>query len=129
MRYLIKSLSGITLGLSTTLLFASPAFLITHNHTDVESNAYINEKPSPNPTKANKDSMILWGAVRMICYQKTSNNLCPALIKMATNTNQPVELGLVQMNIETGEISPKLLSKNGYTLTVNGPGEATLTKN
>jgi hypothetical protein len=47
---------------------------------------------------------------------------------MATNTPNPVELGWVSMNLVTGDISPKFLSANGYTLEVNGPGETTISE-
>lgn len=124
-----KSLAVITLGLSAATAFASPAYLTTHNNTNVESNAFISGTPSPNPTKAKSTNSVMWVVVRMACYGHTNGNKCPAVIKMATDTAKPVELGTVSVDVETGDITPKRLSANGYTLTVNGPGEATLTKN
>ncbi len=47
---------------------------------------------------------------------------------MATNTANPIELGSVVMNLDTGEIVPNELHANGYALYVNGPGETTLMK-
>jgi hypothetical protein len=130
MNGLIKNLSILTIALSTTAAFASPTYLTTHNNTNVESNAYIaGFIPSPSPTKAKSTNSLLWVAVRMACVGHTSNNKCPALIKMATDSATPVELGTVELDIETGEITPKIISANGYTLTVDGPGEATLTQN
>ena len=41
-------------------------------------------------------------------------------------TNNPVELGWVQMNVSTGDIIPKTLSANGYTLKVIGVAEVDL---
>lgn len=123
-------LSALTLGLSTTVALATPTALTTHNLTDVESNAYIGGTiPSPVPTKPNYNNVVPWIVVQMACYGRTIDGDCPATIKMATNTAKPVEIGEVFLNMVTGEINPKFISANGYTLTVNGPGEVTLTKN
>ncbi|KTD25023.1 Uncharacterised protein [Legionella lansingensis] len=129
MNQLLKSLTASALALITTAALASPAYLITHNRTNVESNAYVAGVPSPHPTKANSDGKVSWLAVRVACYNHTENGICKAVIKMATNTPNPIELGVVSMNIESGDITPKALTGNGYTMTVNGLGEATLTKN
>ncbi len=32
------------------------------------------------------------------------------------------------LDLNSGEITPKVIKSNGYTITINGPGEATLTK-
>jgi len=106
---------------------APPKQLITHNNTDVESNAYIaGTIPSQNPTKPHSDNKVLWTAVRMACFGHLDNKKCLAVIKMATNTATPVDIGTVSVDVDTGEITPKFLSANGYTMTVNGPGETTL---
>ena len=47
---------------------------------------------------------------------------------MDTNTGNPIEIGIVSLDLTTGDISPKQISANGYTMTVNGPGESTLSK-
>lgn len=127
---LIKSFSAIVLSLSAVTAFASPAFLITHNNTGAESNAFIaGTIPSPYPTAANSTRQIRWNMVKLACYGHATANKCPALVKMATNTDKPVDLGMMTMDLDTGDITPKKLSSNGYTLTINGPGEATITKN
>lgn len=125
------SLSRFVLGvgvLSTSMAMASPPKqLITHNNTDVESNAYIaGTIPSQHPTKPHSDNKVVWTAVRMACFGHVENKKCMAVVKMATNTATPVEIGAVFVDLETGDITPKFLSANGYTLTVNGPGETTL---
>ncbi|CEK11303.1 hypothetical protein [Legionella hackeliae] len=129
MKQILKRLTISALALAATTALASPSYLVTHNKTDVESNAYVAGKPSPHPTAANSDGKVSWYVVRMACYGHTDKNICKAVVKMATDTANPVDLGTVSLNIDTGEISPTRLSGNGYTLTVNGPGEATLTKN
>ncbi|PJD95711.1 MAG: hypothetical protein CK426_04065 [Legionella sp.] len=130
MKFVLKSLSVLTLSLSTLIAFAAPTHLITHNNTNEESNAYIAGAPSPYPTKAQSTRTVLWNLVRMACYGHTDNTgKCSAVIKMATNTPNPIELGVLSMNLSTGDITPKVLSANGYTFTVTAPGEATITKN
>ncbi|KTD65745.1 hypothetical protein [Legionella spiritensis] len=130
MNGILKGFAVITLGLSATMSFAGPSYLVTHNDTSVESKAYVaGIIPAPTPAAPNKTTSISWIVVKMACYGHTTNNKCPALIKMATNTAHPVELGTVEMDLDSGDITPKKLSANGYTLTVNGPAEATLTQN
>ncbi len=125
-----KIFAAVTLGLCSHITFAAPSYLITHNHTDVESNAYIDGTlASPYPTKAHADNSVNWLAVRMACIGRTTNNKCKALIKMATNTSNPVILGWLEMDLSTGDITPKQVQGNGYTLTVNdNPGEVTLSQ-
>lgn len=116
------------IGLFSSVVLAAPQYLITHNLTDVESNAYVAGQASPAPTKARSTNLVSWFVVKMACYGHSTNGKCPAEIKMATNTASPILLGTVEMDTETGIITPATLSNNGYTLTVNGPGETTLSK-
>lgn len=119
-----------TLSITATTALASPTSLITHNTTDVESNAFIAGTIKSNyPTKAHSDNHVSWVSVKMACFGRTVNGKCSALIKMGTNTPNPVDLGYVIMDLNTGDITPKQLSGNGYTLIVNGPGETTLLAN
>lgn len=129
MNRLFQNLAVTALSLAATTALASPTYLITHNKTNLESNAYVAGKASPVPTKANSDGKVHWGVVRMACAGHTTEGKCEALIKMATDTANPINVGVVRLDIESGDITPKVLSANGYTMTVNGPGEATLTKN
>ncbi len=125
-----KILAVTTLGLCSQAALAAPSALMTHNHTDVESNAFIDGTvKSPYPTKAHADGSVSWTAVRIACLGHTSNNKCKALIKMATNTANPVNLGWLEMDLTSGDLNPKQVQSNGYTLTVNGPAEVTLDKN
>lgn len=129
MNSMLKSISALALSLSAASALAVPTYLTTHNNTDVESNAYVaGTIPSPYPTKAHSTHQVFWNMVRFACYGHTSGGNCIALIKMATDTAKPVDVGYVSMNLDTGAITPQKVSGNGYTLTVNGPGEATITK-
>jgi hypothetical protein len=133
MKLMLKSLAALALSLAAATALAVPAYLITHNNTDLESNAYIaGTIPSPYATPAHDFRKVYWTMVRMACYGHTTDKKkikCSALIKVGTNTPNPIDVGTVVMDLETGDITPKQISNNGYTLIVNGPGEATLNKN
>lgn len=108
--------------------YATPDYLVTHNKTDVESNAYIAGIASVYPVKPNSERSISWYLVRLACWGHATNDICEAEIFMDTKSKKPVSVGIMKMNLKTGEITPKQSSKNGYCATVSGPGETTLTK-
>jgi hypothetical protein len=115
---------------ATSAALASPILLITHNTTDLESNAYIaGTIQSHYPSKPHNDNKVSWVSVKMACFGHTTDSKCPALIKMGTNTPNPVDIGMVYMDLNTGDINPKQITANGFTMIVNGPGETTLIKN
>lgn len=130
MKLILKSLSTIALSLSAfTAAVAAPTYLITHNNTNVESNAYVAGAPSIYPTAPHATRQVAWNLVRIACFGHSKDNKCSAVIKMATNTSAPLVLGTVSMDLTTGDINPKVVSAHGYTITVNGPGETTISKN
>ena len=130
MKLMLKSLSAIVLCMAAATASAVPTYLTTHNNTNEESNAYVaGSIPSPYPTAAHSTRQVFWTMVKMACYGHTTNGKCTALIKIATNTSNPISIGTVTMDLNSGDISPKEISNQGYTLTVNGPGEATINKN
>jgi len=116
------------LGLASAMAFAvPPRQLITHNTSDLDSNAYVaGTIPSQHPTKAHSDGKVLWASVRMACYGHVVNGKCPALIKVGANTDHPIELGMLYLDLTTGAITPSELHSNGYAMIVNGPAETTL---
>jgi hypothetical protein len=129
MNLMLKSISAIALSLSAASALAAPNYLTTHNNTNEESNAFIaGFIPSPYPTGAHSSRQVSWNMVRLACFGHTTNGKCSALIKMATNTSNPIELGSLNLELDTGDITPKQLSAKGYTVTVTGPAEATITK-
>lgn len=132
MNCLLKTITAGALGFITATSSAAatpPRQLITHNTTNTESNAFIDDNiPSQYPTKAHSDSKVFWTVVKMACFGHTVNGKCSALIKMETDTTHPLSIGKVYVDIETGDITPKQLSAHGYTITVNGPGETTLSQ-
>jgi len=130
MNLLSKSITAIALSLSAATALAAPDFLTTFNNTDLESNAFVaGTIPSPYPTAAHSSRKVYWNMVRIACYGHTTNGKCSALIKMATNTANPIEVGSLSMDLMTGDITPKTLTANGFTVTVTGVGEATISKN
>lgn len=129
MQQLFRLLAITSLSLVATITSASPFFLITHNTTDSESNAFISGMiASPHPSKPHSDNKVSWLSVRMACFGHVVNNQCLAVIKMDTNTDHPIAIGTVNLDLSTGDITPKQISANGYTMTVIGVGESTITK-
>ncbi len=110
---------------------APPKVMITHNTTDVESNAYIaGTIPSKHPTAAHSDNRVAWAEVRLACFGHVNAGKCDALVKVATGPSDggAIDIGVVSVDLNTGMITPGVLSANGYSLIVNGPGEVTLVK-
>ncbi|WP_367606213.1 hypothetical protein [Legionella sp. W05-934-2] len=128
MNKLIGLAAGATLALSSSAFAFTPMYLTTHNNTSVESNAWVNGQPSPYPTKPNSTKQVVWGLVQLACAPIIVNGTCSADVKMETNTAHPVTLGRLTMDLRSGVITPAVVAANGYRLTVNGPGEVTLTK-
>lgn len=122
--------TSVMLFIAASVAFAAPPkVLITHNETDFESNGYIaGTIPSQHPTKAHSTGRVMWASVRMACFGHVINGRCEALIKIATDTDHPIELGTVSVDLNTGDIQPKALYANGYKMIVNGPAESTLSK-
>jgi len=130
MRRIIYTLTTLALSFAVqTTAFASPKQLITHNLTDYESNAFVaGTVPSQYPTKAHSSGKVFWAAVRMACTGHIIDSKCSALVRVGTNTENPIDVGTLELNIETGEITPSVVHGNGYTITVNGIAETTLSK-
>ncbi len=122
--------SALALGLTSSFALAvPPKMLITHNETNLESNAFVaGTIPSQHPTKANSEGRVMWASVRMACFGHITNGKCPALIKVGTDTDNPIEIGTVTVDLNNGDIQPKSLHANGYSMIVNGPAETTLLK-
>lgn len=130
MKRLLITLTSAGLALAATEVLASPQKLVTHNLTNVESNAFVAGTISSRyPTRPHSDGKVSWTEVKMACFGHIMNGKCDALVKMETNTPHPINLGWVKLDLESGDITPKSLTANGYTLLVNGPGETTLIKN
>ncbi len=125
---LLKTILGAgLLGLSS-LVSATPSELITHNDTDVWSNARISGVYSPHPTKPHDTNKVNWWSVRLACFGHTQGSKCKAEIVADTMGENPVSLGEVSLDLDTGEITPTRIEKDGYVMEVVGLGESRLTK-
>ena len=114
---------------AVSVVAAPPRYLITHNTTDLESNAFVaGTIASQYPTAAHANGKVFWGAAKMACFGHISNGICPALIRIGTDTPNPMDIGTLYLNLDSGEITPASIQGNGYTALVNGPGEITLLK-
>ena len=57
------------LSVTATTALASPTVLITHNTTDLESNAFIDGTiPSNYPSRPHSDNRVSWVAVKMASF-------------------------------------------------------------
>lgn len=105
----------------------TPQYLITHNKTPYQSMTYVDGRISlPKVSDPSSDTAILWLTVNKLCYGRTASNKCPLVIKMRTDSGYPFDLGVIYVDLKTGEINPKQLSNNQVTLKVNNVGEFTL---
>lgn len=134
MNFLFKTLIATAFIMSTSMTFARPTpikhppttGLITHNLTNEDSNAFINGTiPSIYPTQRQSERTVPWPFVHLICKNYLVDNQCNATIVMSPKSN-PVTIGSVSMDLETGEITPKQLRAHGYKVSVIGVGEVTL---
>lgn len=129
MKLMLKGISAVTLALATGISFAAPQYLLIHNHTNLTAGAFVGGTvPPQHPTKPNSDSKVFWGLVKMACLSHTVNGQCPALIKLGSNNEYNITVGYMNLDMNTGDISPKDISGNGYRIIINGPGEASITK-
>lgn len=130
MNALLKGVAAMTLGLSSALAFAAPTHLITDNQTNFQSNAFINGTvQSPYPTPKMTKKKLLWSMVQLACSPYVdSQKQCSALIRMGTDTPNPVDVGWLKMNMSTGEITPTEVRHNGFIIKVIGAGEVVITE-
>ncbi|KTC64942.1 Uncharacterised protein (plasmid) [Legionella adelaidensis] len=118
-----------TNAIATTLPTVPPHNLTTHNLTNVWSEAFVEGtiRTEKNATPPNTTKKVAWTEVLFICHKRPQ---CWALVKMNTKGDKSVDLCKVTLDVKTGIITPEALcaGNNGYALTVNGPGEVTLTR-
>lgn len=106
-----------------------PQYLTINNTTSVQSNAYVaGVYPSSVPSNPKEVNLVPWFVVRMACIHHSNGKQCPATIKMATNTPNPIDLADLQLNLETGEITVLRLYPTHYKLTVDGFAQVTLSE-
>ena len=130
MKKLISTVLSTALITASTLTFAAPPrYLLTNNMTEYTAGAYVNGTvPPQHPTAPHTKGKVYWGLINISCHAYVVNGKCPALVKLGHNNEYPIEVGYVYLDMNTGEITPKVINHNGFTITVNGPGETTITK-
>lgn len=104
---------------------AAPKRFTTRNYTPYQSNAKVINSWSPFPTPAGSESSpseksVPWVGLKLLCGFSATE--CTAEIWMKTDTDSPVFVGDGTMDLSTGDITPKELTNNGFTLTTPGPG-------
>lgn len=132
MKKAVKTLAACAMVLYAGLSLAdfAPSLAIAHNKTlNMEANAFLDgTQASPMPIAPNSTLQVSWFFLMLGCSGHTTDNWCPALIKVGTNTSSPISMGYMKVHMQTGEITPKELHAGGYSVYVNGPGEVTLVK-
>ncbi len=105
---------------SNLLATTAPKNFVTRNYTPYQSNAIVKNIKSPYPTPAGTASApairaVPWIQLRMICGVIATE--CTAKILMKTDTANPIEVGEGTLRISDGDITPKLMERNGFRLT------------
>ncbi len=102
---MLRNLTAVALGFGLVAAHATPPQnFTTHNQTTVQSNAYIAGIASPFPTNGGTTRQVLWNMIRLACFGHTDGDNCSAVVKMATDTPKPIEVGTLTMNLKTGDI-------------------------
>lgn len=121
-----KSLLLASLCISSALHAAPPPVFNVVNNLGVATESYIAGQMTSS-TPANSTRSKTWGTIALKCTSHRLNPICPVTIMLATAPK--TVLGTLNINIISGEISPKVLSSNGYTMTLNEPATIVFTKN
>lgn len=120
----LKSLIGLAFVVifcfSNAYAGGAPSNFVTRNYTEFQSNAKVEGNWSPFPTHPGTpenpgERAVHWTALKLFCGFFAST--CKAEIYMKTDTDTPVFVGEGTMDLSTGDITPKELTNNGFTLT------------
>lgn len=111
----------------TPIIYSAPQVLTTHNQTNYQAIAYVDGKISlPKIAEPLSDSSISWVTVNRLCYGRTVNNKCPLVIKMKGLSSYSFDLGVIYMDLNSGEITPKQITFNHIQLNAHNTGELSL---
>ncbi|USQ15393.1 hypothetical protein J2N86_14175 (plasmid) [Legionella lytica] len=121
----MKSILTIALSITTVTALATPTHYITHNDTQWETNVVVKGVESPFPTLPYSTRKVAWRMVRLGCG---ITPVCAAVIMVATDTAEPIEVGTLYMDMESGELTPKRISAHGYTAQVKDIAEVMITQ-
>lgn len=130
MKLLTRNTCIVLLSFISNLAFAEPNYYVTHNSTNVGTTISILEaRPYSFYTAPHSSSKVEWWMLQTGCNYYLMNSKCKVIIKTETNFPNPVDVGILTMDMRTGELSPKYISTNGYTISVIGAGEIHIYKN
>ena len=125
MNKFIKLLAGTFIVTTSSVALAAPSELVVENKTDYQARAYVNGM-SKNPAEAHSSMSLSWWALKLVCAFQTD---CKATVKMKTDTSNPVSLGDVSINLDSGIIdTSKLSHAEGFNVSYVAPGHAVVTQ-
>lgn len=127
MNRLISCALTLTVITFTANALATPKAFITHNLTNTTTNVYVDGVAAPNPAMPSATTKVSWFIVKTGCQKHKEEGVCPAIIKMDIEKDIPVEVGTLNVDLESGVITPSRISGNGFVVIVNAPGEITVT--
>lgn len=107
-------------------VIASPKAMVIHNLSDTITNAYVDGVAGPEPTEPNATSRVRWFIVKAGCRKHTNEGICPVVIKMDIESDSPIVVGTIYIDLESGMISPQKISGNGFAVTADGPAEVSV---
>lgn len=114
MNYLKKLVLVGSLTAFTGLAFAAPSKLITANHTQSSDVfAKVAGNPPTDPIKPGTNRERHWGLVRTICAMAGQLSNCSAEL-LVTKNGQTLSLGVMTMNLSSGQITPDHVELNGF---------------
>jgi len=120
-----KLFAGTILATASSIALAAPSELVVDNKTDYQARAYVHGI-SKNPAEAHSSMSLNWWALSMVCAFQTE---CKAEVKVKTDTANPISLGNVSINLDTGVIDTSGLSHaEGFNVSYVAPGHAVVTQ-
>ena len=120
-----KLFAGTVLATASSIALAAPSELVVENKTDYQARAYVNGI-SKNPAEAHSSMSLNWTMLKIVCMYRTD---CKAEVKMKADTSNPVSLGNVSINLDSGVINTSGLSlAEGFNVSYVAPGHAVVTQ-
>jgi hypothetical protein len=120
-----KLVTAAVLSLASSVALAAPANLVVDNNTDFQARAYV-KGISKNPAEPHSSLSINWSILNLICFYQAT---CEAEVKVKTDSNNPLFLGKVTMNMSSGAIDTSKLSQlEGFKVTYLSPGHVRIDK-
>ena len=122
-------LGSALIAFSTVSAWASPSKMVTVNKSQANVYASIGGMQSTDPVKPGEKRERSWFMVKGICAAAGQTKTCSAEV-VAQDGNSKVSIGKMNLDLDSGDITPKKqTSENGkYTLTVTGVAQVLITQ-